>query len=367
MSLQYRIAFSLIPGINLGMAQQLLCAVGSEEEFFAMSDASLRSLLPPRSKVVEHAFRDSLLEKARTEMEYMDRSGIHQTYFTDSDFPPRLLQCSDGPVMLYTYGSCALHAARPVAVVGTRHATVYGTDFTRRMVQHLAETVEGVVIVSGLAYGIDVAAHKAALEYGVPTVAVMAHPLNTVYPADHRDVARRIVQQGGAMVSEYASCRFVHKGNFLERNRIVAGLCDATVIVESDKRGGAMATARIASAYDREVLAVPGRIGDRFSAGCNHLIAHHVARLIDSPQALPDALGWPQRQPEGSQPELPLALSPEEEALLALITEHPELTVNDLAARLNISYASLTNLIFGLEMQELITAIPGSRYAALPR
>lgn len=359
----YKLAFSMIRGLNYTTASQLLSKVGNEENFFNATDNSLMALTLLNRKNLNRDYRDSLLRQAVSERAFTDSSHIERCYFNDLNYPHRLAECNDAPVMLYKLGSANLDSAHMVAIVGTRHATTYGVEFTTHLVETLSQKLDNLVIVSGLAYGIDVAAHRAALKFGVPTVGVMAQPLNTIYPADHRDVAARIIADGGALVTEYNTSDFIHKGNFLARNRIIAGLCDATIIVESDVRGGAMATARIADAYNREVFSVPGRTIDKYSQGCNLLIANQTAHLLTNADNIIDELAWTCKPSEGEQQQLNFSLPPEQEQLLNLIKEHPEFTINDMIVSLGKSYSDLSDLLFQLEMADLIVSVPGGRYA----
>jgi DNA processing protein len=361
----YKLAFSMIRGLNVTTANQLLAKVGSEENFFAATDNSLRALTLLHNKLTERNYRDSLLQQAVSERAFTDSSNIERCYFNEENYPKRLAECNDAPVMLYKLGRANLDCAHTVAIVGTRHATMYGIDFTTRLVQKLSENLDDLIIVSGLAYGIDVAAHRAALRYGVPTVGVMAQPLNSIYPADHRDVAARMINEGGALVTEYTTSDAIHKGNFLARNRIIAGLCDVAIVVESDLRGGAMATARIADAYNREVFALPGRVNDKYSHGTNHLIASRTANLLTDADDIIAELGWTVKPKVGDQQELKLELPADQEELLNLIKEHPDYTVNDMVVKLGRSYSHLSDLLFQLEMADLILSLPGGRYTCV--
>lgn len=362
----YRLAFAMLRGLNRATASSLLAKVGTEENFFTADEASLRALTLLNSDILTRAYRDGILETARRENAFISGSDITVRYFNDDTYPHRLAQCDDAPAALFTLGGCDLDAAHIISVVGTRHATVYGTETASRIVAELAEKIDDLVVVSGLAYGIDIAAHRAALQAGVPTVAVLAHPLNTIYPPEHRSIAARMASGSGALITEYTTDRKIHRGNFLARNRIIASLADATIVVESDNRGGAMSTARMALAYNREVFAVPGRIGDKYSRGCNSLIASDTAHIYTTADDLIDILGWTRRETQGQQKTLALELTEDQQQLLALISQHPEYTVNDIIVALGKPYSALTDLLFQLEMADLIVAVPGGRYAAVP-
>ncbi|MDE6270989.1 MAG: DNA-processing protein DprA [Muribaculaceae bacterium] len=366
-ALEARIAFSMLNGINLATGRELLRRMGSIEAVFEADEQQMASVLGRKGGIASEELRRGIVRRAATEAAFVRSSNIRALFFTDEDYPRRLLECEDAPALVYTAGTTPLNNLRSVAIVGTRHCTAYGQDFTRRLVEELAEAYgKNIAIVSGLAYGVDVAAHKAALKAGLPTVGVMANALNTVYPAEHRDVAARIVRQGGMLMSEYSTDTRVHRGFFLARNRIVAGLADAVVVVESDLRGGAMSTARIAVAYGRELFAVPGRATDVYSRGCLDLLASRMASVVRGADDIAEALGWP-RQTEGRQQELLLDLSPVQQSLVDHLRNHPEATVNDICVALGMSYASLSSQLFELEMADVIMTVPGGRYAVLDR
>ena len=277
----YRMAFAGIRGMGVELAQRLLDVIPSERDFFALSDRELKSITGSRSKVWERVSRDEMLRKAEKELLFVEQKHVKVMYFTDSDFPQRLLNASDAPILLYTIGDCNLNAKHVISIVGTRRSTHYGASFCDSLVKDLSQLLDGeLVIVSGLAYGTDINAHRAAIKYEIPNVGVQACGLNKIYPAEHRDDAAHIVKLGGAVVSDYTSQDPIHRGNFLARNRIIAALSDCTVVVESANKGGALVTANIAASYSRDVFAVPGRVTDEYSKGCNRLIMNNQAAAI---------------------------------------------------------------------------------------
>lgn len=366
--LTYRIAFASLRSLTPAMAREILARTGSEENFFNLTSGQLASMLGFRNRLFDREIRDKALREAEAETGFIARGGISATYFTDPDYPSRLLECDDAPLMLYSVGSCDLNSARVVSIVGTRHATSYGVGFVNDLVEGLArKCADPVVIVSGLAYGIDVAAHRAAISAGLPTVGVLAHGLNTIYPSSHREIAATMARNGGMLLSDYRSCDNIHRGNFLARNRIVAGLSDCLVVVESDTHGGALVTARLASAYSRDVFALPGRTSDRYSRGCNALISSCVASLLSSPDELIEAMRWPARPAEGEQQSLfdssaTTQLTAEEQAIIDLITSRGDATINELTASVNIPTPRLMGMLIDMEFRSLICAIPGGRY-----
>ncbi len=327
---------------------------------------TLEELVALRHPAAKDSRRAEFLDAARRELAFMERYGVWAAAKDSDGYPRRLQVCDDAPAVLFGMGEAAAACAqRTVAIVGTRHCTPYGADFTRRLVADLAEAVDGLTIVSGLAYGIDIEAHRAALRAGVPTVAVLAHGLNTIYPAEHRTDATRIVADGGALLTEYTSQDATHRGNFLARNRIVAALADVTVVVESDMRGGALSTARRARDYGRPVMALPGRVSDRYSAGCLDLLVRGVAKPLRDADDLIAALRWPASKKGAVQQELAFDTPVDSRftPVIELIKLHPEATVNDMCADLGMDYATLSVLLFEMEMADIIMPLPGGKVA----
>lgn len=362
----YRMAFSSVRGMNRTLAEALLARCGSEQEFFMLPATRLASLMGHESKIFAADYRNKLLAEAVKEYDFTECHQVSARYFTDPDYPARLHEAVDAPLMIYTLGEADLNSSAVIGVVGTRHMTSYGADFTRRLISGLADimTVKPL-IVSGLAFGVDVTAHKAAIDCGLPTVAVLAHGLNTMYPAQHRSIAAEMVRGGGMLITDYRSSDAVHKGNFLARNRIVAGLCDCLVVVESAERGGALVTANIASGYNRDVFAVPGRATDRYSQGCNKLIARNIAQLITSAEDLVEAMRWPVRpREEARQAELFPELTPEEQAVSDYLVSRGEAQLNELSVAVGIPIGKLMAVMVDMEFKGLVTAIPGGRYLA---
>lgn len=361
--LTLRIAFASLRGLTPALASEVLDRTGGEEQFFAMSQSQLSAILGFSNRLFADSERARALEEGRREALFVESSGVKTLWFRDEAYPERLRRCDDAPLMLYSLGDCDLNNPCFVSIVGTRHATPYGISFVDELVKILAaECREKPVIVSGLAYGIDVAAHKAALREGLPTIGVLAHGFNTIYPAAHRDIAARMVRSGGMLLTEYRSIDTIHRGNFLARNRIVAGLSDCLFVAESDSKGGALVTARLAMAYSRDVFALPGRVTDRYSRGCNNLIASCSAQLLTSPEQLISEMNWPRREPEGTQHELFPALTPEEQAVVDVLTSMGEATLNDLSARISMPVPRLMGLLVDMEFRSLLKAMPGGFY-----
>lgn len=349
--------------MNPEYGMTLINRIGSEEIFFELTESQLSAVMGFNSRIFSSSLRSKALEEAAIEERFVRDNSISTIYFTDEKYPQRLLECVDAPLMLYGIGDCDLNEARFVSIVGTRHATIYGDTFVENLVSDLATKLdEKIVIVSGLAYGIDIAAHRAALKNGIPTIAVLAHGLNTMYPATHRSTAVTIAKSGGMLLSDYRSIDQIHKGNFLARNRIVAGLCDCLIVAESAKRGGALVTARLAAGYNREVMALPGRISDKYSEGCNVLIASNVAALITSADDVISIMNWRVKETEGTQKDLFINLTPEESAILEVMTQKGDVTIHDLTSRIDIPVHRLMGLLIDMEFRSLIAGIPGGLY-----
>ena len=362
----YRMAFAGIRGMGVELAQRLLDVVDSEKEFFARSDNDLKSITRSSSKVWERAHRDEMLRKAERELEFVESKNIKVSYFTDADFPQRLLNASDAPVLLYSIGSCDLNAKHVISIVGTRRSTHYGATFCDRLVEGLSQMLENdLVIVSGLAFGSDINAHRAALKYGIPTVGVQACGLNKIYPANHRNDAAHMVQQGGAVVSDYTSQDVIHAGNFLARNRIIAALSDCTVVVESADKGGSLVTANIAASYSRDVFTVPGRVNDEFSKGCNRLIMNNQAAAITCAEDLLKAMRWESRLAPEKAKELELfpQLNKEEQTVVDTLRKQGDLHINDLASLMALPIYRLMAILVELDTKGVIATLPGCRYS----
>ena len=360
--LTYRIAFSLIRGNNRIIADEFLSRIGSEEEFFNSSSRLLEMQIGKKTKITDDDYRKQLIEKARIEVDFISKNNIKPVYYKDPDYSQRLLDCDDAPLMLYTLGNCDLNNSHIISIVGTRHATHYGVDMTERIVEDLSKRLDNIIIVSGLAYGIDIAAHRAAMKNNIPTIAVLAHGLNTIYPAAHRNIAADMVKNNGMLITDYTSTDNIHRGNFLARNRIVAGLCDCIIVAESAEKGGALITADIADGYHRDVLALPGRANDPYSQGCNKLIASGKAALISSAQDVIDIMRWRAKPLEGNQSELFAELNEDEQKIINFIGDNPLSSINELSIGINISMSKLTSTLIDMEFRGLIVNYPGGRY-----
>lgn len=313
---------------------------------------------------------DEPLKRAHVEMEFAQRHGIRVLTLDSDDYPARLKECPDAPIVLYYKGNADLNAARAVSIVGTRHCTTYGQDLTRRLIDGLHQWCPDTLVVSGLAYGIDVCAHRQALQHGCKTVGVLAHGLDQIYPAAHRDTAREMLAQGG-LLTEFMSGTNADKANFVRRNRIVAGMTDATVVVESAAKGGALITAGIARSYCRDVFCFPGAVGAPYSEGCNNLIRDNGAALITSADDMVKAMGWDtdailaKAKQAGIERRLFPDLSPDEQRIVDLLHKSNDLQTNIITARTGLPVNRVTALLFQLEMKGVVRPLTGGMYHLL--
>lgn len=299
-------------------------------------------------------------------MAFIEKNNISCYYLTDADYPARLRECPDAPILFYFKGNTNLDASRVISVVGTRNATEYGRGLTESLIKDLAEAIPNLLVVSGLAYGIDICAHRSALHNQLPTVAVLAHGLDRIYPSSHRNTAVEMLESGG-LLTDFPSGTEPDRPNFLRRNRIVAGMSDCTIVVESAEKGGSLVTADIAFSYGRDVYSFPGRVGDSHSKGCNNLIRQNKAGLITSADDLLSALCWDiQATATPAQTELLFADTdvsvPEQNPVLAIMRTRNEIHINELALVLEMPVHQLSTLLFELEINGKIKALPGNIY-----
>lgn len=357
----FKIALTLVPKVGPVTARQLLSYAGSPEEVFRSSKRALMRIPGIGPSIAESICSQSVLHDAEKELQTLMRHGVKPVFITDEGYPGRLRHFPDSPLLLFFQGSADLNPARCISVIGTRKPTPYGIAFCETLLQELWPFCP--TIVSGLAYGIDITAHRKATELGLPTIGVMAHGHGHFYPPDHRAVGRRMVENGG-LLSEYTYHTSAEKEYFPLRNRIVAGICDALLVVETGPEGGSMITAQFANDYNKDVFAVPGRARDVASAGCNLLIKTHRAHLLESASDLVQAMSWDQDQRrEGIQQLLFETLEPEEKKIVDLLRQNGEVAVDDLVAWSGHTSGTLAALLLGLELKGILKSLPGKRYA----
>lgn len=362
------IALTKLKGLSLLNARTMLEAMGSASEVFAHRKDIVR-MIPDASQRLVSTFADAdeAMKIAEEEVEFIEKKRLKVFTLQDEDYPQRLRECEDAPLVLYGCGNVNLNCQRIISVVGTRKCSEYGREVCNNFIADLKRYYPDTLIVSGLAYGIDVCAHRAALENGMATVGVLAHGLDTIYPSMHRQIAADMVHQQGGLLTEYTTHTTPEKGNFVRRNRIVAGLCDACIVVESSERGGSLITAELAMEYNRDVFAFPGRVYDEYSRGCNNLIRRQQATLLTCAADLLDAMGWENplkkaSKPEAIQQELFPDLTDEERALVNTLKGVDDKHINQIAIDANIPYSRASMILFDLEMKGVVKALGGARY-----
>ncbi|NML22697.1 DNA-protecting protein DprA [Pseudoflavitalea sp. G-6-1-2] len=368
--LLYQISLSIISNIGNVQAKILAHHFDTAEAIFRAPLRVLEKLEgigPVRGRAIRD-FRD--FASAEREIKFIEQYGIRTLYLNDTGYPKRLLHCFDPPTILYCKGSAELNFDKSIAIIGTRSNSQYGKKATETIIRQLAEQLQHagkeLLIVSGLAFGIDAVAHATALELNIPTVGVLAHGLNTLYPKEHSALARKIIQQQGALITEFSSQEQPDKYNFPVRNRIVAGLCDATIVIETGVKGGSMITADLAHGYNRDVFAVPGKITDAGSAGCNKLIRQNKAMLLSDAAELMDAMGWKKPEPAAitAAPKALLFpdLNEQETVLVEMLRLQEPIHLEEFSVKTRLSPGTLAGALLNLEMMQVIESLPGKRY-----
>ena len=359
------VALTMIPGLGCSSVRQLLDIVGDAKTLFSLSKKDLSQIFGKRKEIIDAVADKQTMDDAEKELLFDEKHNIKVLYYTDRDFPQRLNRegCSDTPVVLYQMGNSDLNAERIVCVVGTRKSTDYGRDVTARLISDLKN--EGVCVVSGLALGIDAAAHEASLANNIPTVAVLAHGLDRIYPSQNRNLAKKILGNG-SLVTEMRSGTAIMPGLFPARNRIIAAMSDATIVVEASKKGGALITANLANGYHRDLFAVPGRVGDKYSEGCNAIIASCKAQLIRNADDLMNNMGWERRSKhESKQTELFVELHGDEKTVYDIIDQHEGITLEEIGLHCGLSLPKIATSLLSLELKNMCRCLPGKRYKAL--
>ncbi len=357
------VALCMVPGIGSIGAKRILAYAGTSESVFRLDRGELMKIPGVGVLLAERILDKGLVGKAEKELEFTRENNIRCMFFTDSDYPYRLGHCEDAPPILYVRGDLDLDHRKTLSVVGTRRPSPQGLELCRRLIGDLARRHPDLVVVSGLAYGIDHCAHRSALDCGLDTVAVLGHGLKFMYPSLHRSIARKI-EASGALVTDFTSGERPERNNFIKRNRIIAGLSEATVVVESGAKGGALITADLANSYNRDVFAFPGRPGDAASAGCNGLIKSHRACLIENYRDVEYQLGWEVAE------DLPLPventpvreLSREERSVLEVLDGGGDVSMDLLCFQTGLPVSRISGILLDLELSGLVLGIPGDCY-----
>lgn len=363
----YTMALTRVPHVNIATQHQLLKELGSASSVFEHRH-HIREIIPDASEKLSEALQsmEKQIARAEEELEFVIHNHIRCLCYNDTDYPSRLRECDDAPIILYYKGNADLNRMHVINMVGTRRCTEYGKEICQHFLKDLKAICPDVLIVSGLAYGIDINSHRAALNNDLDTVGVLAHGLDQIYPRLHRDTAIQMLSHGG-LLTEFMSRTNADKVNFIKRNRIVAGMADATIVVESAQKGGALITAEIAMSYHRDVFAFPGRINDPCSQGCNNLITQNKAVLLQNAQDFINAMGWQSvtshhLSTENIQRELFPDICEEEQHIINCLKEKKSLQINALAVMTNIPVHKLSAFLFNLEIKGIIKLMSGGIY-----
>lgn len=360
------LALNFTTGVGVVTLRNLINHFGSSQAIMDAPKEELKLVDGIGDKIATaiRSGRSAAYERAEKELAFIEKHNIQLLTFSDQAYPRRLKECYDAPWIVYYRGNTDLNASRVVSIVGSRKATHYGRNICNELVEVLTDY--DVIIVSGLAYGIDSFAHKASVNHGIPTVGVLGHGLDQIYPASNRNLAKSMLENGG-LLSEFPSNTKPDRQNFPQRNRIIAGMADVTIVVEAAIQGGALITAEIANNYNRDVCAFPGNVNQEYSAGCNFLIKSHRAHLISRGKDLEYLMGWElvEERQKPLQIQMELSLSPIEKNVHELLKLHQPLSIDQISTKLNIPQSKLTITLLELEMKGLLIALPGKVFRTL--
>src|SRR6187401_40788 len=360
--LLYQLSLTMLPGIGPVQAKILLQHYDAAEIFTAKKSSleKIEGIGAVRAANIK-AFTD--FSNAEEEIKFIEKYKIKPLFITDKNYPQRLLNCYDSPTLLFYKGDADLNASKIVAIIGTRSHTEYGKQQTEKLVKELSS--QNILVVSGMAFGIDAIAHKAAYKNNLATVGVLGHGLDQIYPPDHSNLAKDMLKHGGGLLTEFRSKTKPDKHNFPTRNRIVAGMSDATIVIETGDKGGSMITAELANGYNKDVFALPGRVNDNKSAGCNFLIRNNKAMLLTHAEELIEVMGWEDKSRKSgvtSQKELFIELSKDEKIIVDILKEKDLVHVDELNFKSGLSSSSMAVAILNLELQGVVATLPGKLY-----
>lgn len=359
----YLLALQRVEGVGDIMAKKLLTHCGSAEAVFTSKTGQLAAIDGVGSMLLKSLKNKSVFEKANLELEFIKSNDINAVYFQDEKYPDRLKHCIDGPLLLFTSGNIDLKNRRIISIVGTRQITSYGTEFCRKLIEDLAPL--DPIIVSGFAYGVDIVAHQLAMENNLQTIGVVAHGLNQIYPKTHKKHVAKVEENGGFM-TEFWSSSNPDKENFVRRNRIVAGMSEATIVIESADRGGSLITANMANDYNRDVFAVPGRVTDKYSAGCNNLIKTQKANVLTSAADLVYILNWDiQKESKPVQKQLFVTLEDDEQKVYDYLLKTGKELMDIIALRCDFPIYKISGMLLNMELKGVVRPLPGKLFEAI--
>lgn len=359
--LLYQIALTLVPNIGNVHAKSLVNIYGDAQSVFKAKKKDLENIEGIGTVRATSIKAFDNFQSSEEEIAFIEKYKITPLFITDSNYPQRLLNCYDSPVLLFYRGNTDLNSSRIISIVGTRNNSDYGKAVCEKIIEDLAE--ENVLIISGLAFGIDTIAHKAALKNNLPTLGVLAHGLDRIYPSQNKSLAKQMVEHGG-LLTEFLAHTNPDKQNFPKRNRIVAGMCDAVIVIETGKKGGSLITAELGNNYNKDVFAIPGRIGDSKSEGCNYLIKNNKAALINSANDLLEMMNWKpvEKKATKKQRELFIELSPDEKIIVDILNQQDSIHIDELYLKSGLSSSAVAAALLMLEMQGVVLSMPGKMY-----
>ncbi|GEL10500.1 DNA processing protein [Flavobacterium glycines] len=359
----YILALQRIEGIGDIMAKKLISHCGSAEAVFKTKSSQLAAIDGIGSTLLKNLKDQSVFDKANKELEFIQANNISTAYFQDENYPDKLKHCVDAPVLLFTAGNIDLKNRKIISIVGTRQITSYGTEFCKKLIEDLIPL--NPVIVSGFAYGVDIVAHQLAMENNLQTIGVLAHGLNQIYPKNHKKYMAKMEQNGGFM-TEFWSSANPDKENFVKRNRIVAGMAEATIVIESAERGGSLITANMANDYNRDVFAVPGRTTDKYSTGCNNLIKTQKANVLTSAADLIYMLNWDiKEEPKAVQKQLFVSLDNEEQKIYDYLIKTGKELMDIIALECEFPIYRVSSILLNMELKGVIRPLPGKLFEAI--
>ena len=358
----YTLALLKVEGIGDVVAKKLIKHCGSSTAVFQSSKKSLLAIDGIGEFLYKNLQEKSVFQLAEKELRFIEKEHVSYSYFEDAIYPERLKHCVDGPTILFQSGTIDLQNKKLINIVGTRQITAYGIDFTKKLISDLAPL--NPVIVSGFAYGVDIVAHQAAMQNNLQTIGVLAHGLNQIYPKTHKKYVSQMEQNGGFM-TEFWSTSNPERENFIKRNRIVAGMCEATIVIESAEKGGSLITATLANDYNRDVFAVPGRISDKFSQGCNNLIKTQRAHLLNSAADLIYILNWDivsKKESKSIQKQLFVSLTEDEQKIYNYLVNKEKELMDIIALDCDFPIFKISSLLLNMELKGVIRPLPGKLF-----
>lgn len=359
----YQIALTLAKGVGIHTIKKLVNHFGTEEAIFHSSFKELEAV-PGIGPAIAKSLKDpQIVKQAEKEVKFLQKTGGETAVLGSNEYPKRLMDCPDAPYVLYTQGEMDMNGSHAIGIVGTRKMTNYGRSLCEEIITDLGQKYPDLTIISGLAYGVDGCAHKKAVEMGLQTIGVIGHGLDTLYPAKHKTLSEKMKRNGG-IVTEFRSHCLIDRKNFVSRNRIIAGMSDVVLIVESAEKGGALFTAEFANSYNRDVCAIPGRAGDTYSRGCNNLIKNNLATMVESAEDIERLMNWDVQ--ESNRPAMNITqfmeLTDQEKIIVETLQLEEKMEMNQIVRKSQIPFGQLSSILFDMEMKNLVGSAPGNVY-----